>query len=40
MASLQLSLVYQCEAPQIQDDLGDWMAEKGKKKKKEATIWS
>lgn len=37
-ASLRLSLVYQCEAPQIQDDLGDWTAEfwaeKGKKKKK------
>lgn len=38
IASLQLSLVYQCEAPQIQDDLGDWTAEKGKQK--EATIWS
>lgn len=32
-ASLQLSLVYQCEAPQIPDDLGDWTAEKGKQKR-------
>lgn len=31
-ASLQLSLIYQCEAPQIQDDLGDWKVEKGKKR--------
>lgn len=31
--SAQLSLVYQCEAPQIQDILGSRVAEKGKKKK-------
>lgn len=35
LASLQLSLVYPCEAPQIQDDLGDWTAEKGGKKKRQ-----
>lgn len=32
-ASLDFSLVYQCEAPQIEDDLGDWSREGQKKKR-------
>lgn len=34
LASLQLSLVYQCEAPQIPDDLGDKSREQRRTKKK------
>lgn len=38
-ASLQLSLFHQSEAPQIQDNLGDWIAEICEEKSKKRQLF-